>query len=106
MKLLFVCSRNKLRSLTAEKVFKELGYSVRSAGTEKEARIKVTEGDIGWADIIFVMTSKHRDRLQSKFKERLAGKKLVILNIPDVYSYTDPKLIQILMEKVSPYLDV
>jgi predicted protein tyrosine phosphatase len=55
-KLLFICSRNRLRSLTAEKMFEGIpGYEVRSAGTQPGARIKVNEGHIGWADIIFVM---------------------------------------------------
>ncbi|BAH44578.1 hypothetical protein BBR47_36010 [Brevibacillus brevis NBRC 100599] len=53
MKLLFVCSRNKWRSLTAEKIFHGINdYDVRSAGTETGARIKVTDGLIGWADLI------------------------------------------------------
>ncbi|EPY08213.1 Protein-tyrosine phosphatase, low molecular weight [Paenibacillus alvei TS-15] len=64
IKLLFVCSRNKWRSLTAEKIFNLLNeYDVRSAGTEEGARVKVTGGHIGWADIIFVMEKKHIRRL-------------------------------------------
>lgn len=48
-KLLFVCSKNKWRSLTAEKMLDGAnGYDVRSAGTEKDARIKVTVGHIGF----------------------------------------------------------
>jgi len=56
MKLLFLCSQNKKRSLTAEKIFDGLnGYAVRSAGTENNARIKVTPGMIGWADKVYCM---------------------------------------------------
>jgi predicted protein tyrosine phosphatase len=56
IKVLFICSRNKWRSLTAEKIFQtKPGFDVRSAGTENGARIKVSDGHIGWADIIFVM---------------------------------------------------
>jgi predicted protein tyrosine phosphatase len=105
MKLLFVCSQNKLRSLTAEKIFKELGYSVRSAGTENNSRIKISSGDIGWADLIFVMEAKHKERLKDKFKDSLTDKKVILLNIPDKYKYMDPKLIEILKEKVIPYID-
>jgi len=33
VKLLFVCSQNRWRSLTAEKIFQEIsGYAVKSAG--------------------------------------------------------------------------
>src|SRR5882672_4507901 len=60
VKILFVCSQNKWRSLTAEKIYQKFaGYSVRSAGTESGARIKITECHIGWSDWIFCMEKKH-----------------------------------------------
>jgi hypothetical protein len=44
-KLLFACSRNRMRSLTAEKLFDGFPlYQVRSVGTQPDARIVVTEG--------------------------------------------------------------
>ena len=53
MNLLFVCSQNKRRSLTAEMIYDGVdGHHARSAGTEKNLRIKVTPGLIGWAEII------------------------------------------------------
>jgi predicted protein tyrosine phosphatase len=56
MNILFVCSRNQWRSRTAETIFKDhQGHNVRSAGTEKDARVKVSEKLIHWADLIFVM---------------------------------------------------
>lgn len=90
-RLLFVCSRNKWRSLTAEKIFHGInGYDVRSAGTEDSARIKVTSGHVGWADIIFVMEKKHARRLRDKYD----------------YQYMDEDLIEILKSRVSEYIDV
>ena len=54
MKLLFICSQNRRRSLTAEKIFQGyIGCEARSAGTESNSRVKVTAGMIGWADILF-----------------------------------------------------
>jgi len=106
-KLLFVCSKNKWRSLTAERMLNGVnGYDVRSAGTEKDARIKVTAGHIGWADMIFVMEKKHRRRLDEKFGDSLAGKEVVCLNIPDDYKLMDPELIDLLLEKLSPHIEV
>ena len=106
-KLLFVCSKNKWRSLTAERMLNGVnGYDVRSAGTEKDARIKVTAGHIGWADMIFVMQKKHRRRLDEKFGNSLAGKEVVCLNIPDNYKLMDPELIDLLFEKLSPHIEV
>lgn len=86
VKLLFVCSRNRWRSPTAEKVFDGVdGHQARSAGTETGARIKVTAGHIGWADLVFVMEKKHLRRLGEKFPAELADKRVVCLNIPDDY---------------------
>ena len=74
-KILFVCSRNRIRSLTAEKIFEGVpGLQIRSAGTQPDARVVVTEGHIGWADIIFAMERSHLNRLRLKFGDALAGK--------------------------------
>ena len=71
MNILFVCSRNKWRSRTAETIFKNnQKHNVKSAGTENDARIKVTEKLISWSDLIFVMEKKHRERLKEKFGPR------------------------------------
>ena len=65
LKILFICSRNRRRSLTAETIFKsESALDVRSAGTEDAARIKVTAGQLGWADVVVVMEKRHKERLQ------------------------------------------
>ena len=104
-KILFVCSQNKWRSLTAEKICEKVsGYSVRSAGTQKGARIRVTEGLVGWADLIFVMEKKHADLLCSKFRKSLEGKKLICLQIPDNYKYMEPELVELLQAKLIPYM--
>lgn len=106
LKLLFICSRNRWRSPTAEKVFHGAnGCQARSAGTESGARIKVTAGHLGWADIVFVMEKKHLRRLQDKFSEALAGKRVICLNIPDDYQFMQPELIELLQSTVPPYLE-
>jgi predicted protein tyrosine phosphatase len=103
-KILFVCSRNKRRSLTAETIFKgESAWEVRSAGTEESARIKVTAGHLGWADVIVVMEKRHKKRLQQKYPEELAAKPCVCLFISDDYEFMDSTLIEILREKMREY---
>ncbi|WP_199621427.1 low molecular weight protein tyrosine phosphatase family protein [Paenibacillus alkalitolerans] len=107
MKLLFICSRNKWRSLTAEKIFSVLSsYEVRSAGTEEGARVKVTQGHIGWADVIFVMEKKHMRRLRGKYNHELHKKKVICLDIPDDYGYMDEDLIEILKSRVSEQIEI
>ena len=100
-KILFVCSRNRRRSLTAETIFKgEPAWDVRSAGTEEAARIKVTAGQLGWADVVVVMEKRHKERLQQKFPEEFAANPCVCLFITDDYEFMDPALIELLREKM------
>ena len=104
-KLLFVCSQNRIRSLTAEKIFEDLpGYEVRSAGTQDAARVRVTEGHIGWADIIFVMEKDHLDKLRWRFPAALEGKEIVTLHIPDEYLFMQPELVDELKAKVGEFI--
>lgn len=106
-KLLFVCSQNRLRSLTAEKMYQGFpGYAVKSAGTEPSARIRVNKGHIGWAEIIFVMEKKHGQILREKFGEALEGKTLICLRIPDNYRYMEPALIEELKAALSSHVQV
>ncbi|MBR6876634.1 MAG: protein tyrosine phosphatase [Neisseriaceae bacterium] len=105
MQILFICSQNKRRSLTAEKLFSvHHNHRVRSAGTETNARIKVSAGLIAWADIIFCMEHKHVRRIREKYANLLQNKKLICLNIPDKFVFMDEKLQQILQQRVNEYL--
>ncbi len=105
MNLLFLCSQNKRRSLTAEKLFDGYnGHRARSAGTEQNARIKVTPGLLGWADIIFCMEKKHLRRIQEKYPDIIAGKRVICLYINDDYEYMDRELQETLKSSVQEYL--
>jgi predicted protein tyrosine phosphatase len=104
MNILFVCSRNKWRSRTAETIFKDdQHHSVKSAGTENDARIKVNQKLIDWAELLFVMEKRHKQRLQEKFGQLLHDKKIIVLDIEDNYQYMDEELIETLKVSVSPY---
>lgn len=105
MHLLFLCSQNKRRSLTAEKLFDGYGgHSARSAGTGNNARVKVTPGLLGWADIIFCMEKKHMRRIREKYSDIIAEKTVICLNIPDDYNYMDDDLCELLDSVVTMYL--
>jgi predicted protein tyrosine phosphatase len=104
-KLLFVCSRNKKRSVTAERLFDGCrAYQVRSAGTQPGARIVVTAGHIGWADLIFCMEKSHAARLRLKFPEAMHEKRVVCLHIADDYEFMDPDLLDELRAKLAPHV--
>ena len=106
MNLLFVCSQNKRRSLTAEKIFNGYhGHKAYSAGTESNARVKVTPGLLGWADIIFCMEKKHMRRIKEKYSDIVADKKIVCLNISDDYEFMDRELVEVLESYVYEYIE-
>jgi len=51
--LLFICSKNQWRSPTAELLFKNHPvHTARSAGTNNNARIRVNQKMIDWADVL------------------------------------------------------
>ncbi|MEM9538159.1 MAG: protein tyrosine phosphatase [Cyanobacteria bacterium P01_E01_bin.42] len=103
--LLFICSRNQWRSPTAASLFRNTdGVKVRSAGTSSKARKKVSNSDLNWADLIFVMEKKHKNQLQAKFSESLQDKPIHVLGIPDEYRYMDEELIDLLNATVTPFL--
>ena len=103
-KILFICSRNKRRSLTAETIFKtEPAWDVRSAGTEDVARIKVTAGMLGWADVVVVMEKRHKERLRQKFPTEFAAKRCVCFFIADDYELMDAGLIELLRSRMQEY---
>lgn len=104
--LLFICSRNQWRSPTAEAIWrKHSDFNTRSAGTSPRAKKTVSSSDIGWADLIFVMEQKHKNRLKADFSRMLNHKPIHVLDIPDEYQYMDPELIQELETLMGPLLE-
>ena len=96
---------NQWRSPTAETVYRHHPHlAVRSAGTSKKARQKVSHLDIEWADLIFIMETKHRNRLKLNFNKLLADKTLHTLYIEDIYQYMDPELVELIKTSVEPIL--
>jgi len=106
MNILFVCSRNKWKSKTAETIFKNNGqHQIRSAGTENSARIRLNQKMLNWADLIFVMEQKHERRILENFDFNQNEKELIVLEIPDDYQYMDSELIEILEKDVNYFLE-
>jgi predicted protein tyrosine phosphatase len=100
-RVLFVCSQNKLRSPTAEAVFRDSeNLEVASAGLDNDAVVTVTPELVEWADVIYVMEKNHRNRLQKKFRKYLNKQRVVCLDIPDIFDYMDPELITLLKMKL------
>lgn len=105
MNVLFVCSRNRLRSPTAEAVFAgREGLEVASAGTAPDAEQRVDDELLAWADRVLVMEERHARALRRDHPRALRGKKVVVLGIPDRYDYLDRELVALLERKVPPHL--
>lgn len=104
-KLLFVCSQNRLRSPTAEHLFaNRAGFEAASAGLNNGADEPLSVELIEWADIIFVMEKIHRRKLSNKFQTHLKDKRVICLGIADDYEYMQPKLVELLEQKVGRIL--
>lgn len=105
--ILFVCSRNQWRSPTAERVWRTHPLiDTRSAGTSPNARHPITLDDIRWAEIVFVMEEKHKNRLLAAFPSAFKHKPIHVLDIPDEYKYMDPELIAEIIGSVESVLNL
>jgi predicted protein tyrosine phosphatase len=105
MNVLFVCSANRLRSPTAERVFSTWpGNETDSAGISSGADVLLSSEQIDWADVIFVMEKIHRSKLARQFRVHLKGKRVVCLDIPDDYEFMDPVLVRLLENRVGRFL--
>lgn len=99
--LLFVCSRNRLRSPTAEIVFAKVpGIRTASAGLAPDAETPLDADLVEWADVILVMEKSHRKKLMDRFRKVLGARQVICLDIPDDYEFMDPALVELLVRKV------
>jgi len=98
MKVLFICNQNQNRSKTAEVVFKNK-FETKSAGLYNEK--PVTEKELSWADVVVVMEDDQRSELAKRFPKQYMQKRILSLNVPDIYQYKQPELISILKYKIN-----
>jgi predicted protein tyrosine phosphatase len=96
-RLLFVCSRNQLRSPTGEKVFAASErFEARSRGLRASAKRQLTAEDVTWSNVIFVMESEHKSELLRQYRQEATGRRIVVLEIPDDYAFMDPELVELI----------
>ncbi len=108
MKILFICSRNKDRSPTAEDMYKGLpDIQVKSAGVDPDAINIVTKEMVEWSDIIVVMDGIH-DRQLFKLHQKFPflkpmNKKIVDFGIPDQFVRGEPRLVELISSKMKEH---
>ncbi|MFB9994135.1 low molecular weight protein tyrosine phosphatase family protein [Deinococcus oregonensis] len=106
LRVVFICAQNKLRSPTAEAVFRA-GYDweVASAGTNRDAETPLSRDLLEWADVAVCMEKRHRDVLRQKFRGTLPDDRILTLGIPDEYDYMDADLVTLLKRLVPGRLE-
>ena len=97
MNVLFICNQNKHRSKTAEEIFKDK-FKTKSAGLFNER--PVDEKMLCWADLVVVMEDFQRSIIGERFPRQYMQKKIISLDIPDVFHYNQPELIELLKQKM------
>jgi predicted protein tyrosine phosphatase len=104
-RVLFICRLNRHRSATAERIFcKRTDLDVRSAGTEEDALVRVNKRMLDWADVIFAMDPLQMEALRRMFPANPALERVICLEIDDVYTFLEPRLVQILEQRVAEHL--
>lgn len=103
MDVLFICNQNQNRSKTAEELFQEQ-FNTQSAGLYNQK--PVTNEQLYWADVVIVMEEEQRHELAKRFPKTYLQKRILCLDIPDIYDYNDPRLIQILKLKMEECLEL
>lgn len=97
LNVIFICNQGINRSRTAAEIFKAK-YNTKYSGLFSENSI--TSEDLLWADIIFVMEDFQRKEISERFPVEYLRKKILCLDIPDIYQYMDEKLIKELKRKI------
>jgi len=104
--ILVVCGRNKKRSRTAEHIFKnDDRFNVRSAGLSPKSDRKISENDLNWADLVFVMETGHRAKIWGIYRH-LELPTIEVLNIADDYEFMDDELIEMLTDRINSALSI
>ena len=97
MKVLFICNQNENRSKTAEELFKGR-FETKSAGLYNEKPI--SERQLSWADLVVVMEDDQRTEISKRFPKLYMQKRILSLDIPDLYYHNQPELIKTLKSKI------
>lgn len=107
LRVLFVCSRNRLRSPTAEAVVADWpGVEALSAGTAPDAELRVSADLVAWADVVVAFEARHRRQVGRQFGSALRDTRVLVLGIPDDFAFMDPQLVRLLQDRLPDRLGV
>jgi len=107
-KVLTVCSAGLLRSATLQNMLiREYGYNVRNCGTvESYALVPISEALVMWADEIIFVNNENYRHVKQELEKLNAIDKCHVLDIPDMYGFNDPKLLEICKDQYKTLQDI
>src|SRR5690606_21161591 len=104
--ILVVCGRNKKRSRTAEHIFKnDNRFNIRSAGLSPKSDRKISENDLNWADLVFVMETGQRSKIWELYNY-IDLPTIEVLHIPDDYEFMNEELVEMLTDYINDGLKI
>ena len=89
------------RSVTAEELFRDR-FETRSAGLYNEH--PVTEEELEWADVVFVMDDVQQTELGKRFLKTYLKKQIISLEVPDMFHHGQKELKDLLEQKMKDAL--
>jgi predicted protein tyrosine phosphatase len=93
---------NKQRSVTAERLYRnDPRLEVRSAGVRSGAKRRISERDLAWADVVYVMENDHKLWIRMRFED-MDLPRIEVLDIPDEFDVMDPELQDLLKALLDP----
>lgn len=99
-KVLVVCAGNFCRSPTGEELIAlNEDYEAKSCGLYYGSVVEVSRELVDWANIIVVMEQYMKNHLATFVNPD----KIVVLNIPDLYYYGSPQLVNLMTERLLGY---
>jgi len=105
-KILFVCTSNNDRSVTAEYLYSNHpGLEVKSAGlATKPPQTPVSTELLQWADVVLCMEEWHKTAIEDCYAACIEGKVIDYLDVQHQYPYLYPDLLEIIKKKVDAWL--
>jgi predicted protein tyrosine phosphatase len=64
----------------------------------------VTGAQLEWADVVVVMEDVQRSELAKRFPKQYLQKRILSLDVPDVFKHNQPELVEMLKAKVEEQL--
>lgn len=104
-RVLFVCTQNKVRSLTAEHLYRvRPDLEVKSCGTATFAKNQLSKDLLNWAEAVFTFDESQMEVIAKNFSVEAQGRPVICLGLPDIFTYKSDALVVKLTAKIEPYL--